>query len=267
MRLQGRIDRPWRFLAIAIVIVIVVLFYADRRAFQNAARQVEETRQLQQQTDVLLSSVTDAETGQRGYLLTGDRKYLAPYEKAVTLIPLELKTLSSTAAAVHRQVKQVAFLQSLILAKMAEMKRSIEVRDQEGAEAALALMRTDEGRLTMEQVRSAGKVLLSGQYMSLYELEQTSGLHDDRSRIVVLVGCLGLVFLLFRLGSAIDTVVHEREEFARTTEDARQLLQTTLASIGDAVIVTDSTGDITVYEFRLRRDLPAGRRMKPKNFR
>ena len=46
--------------------------------------------------------------------------------------------------------------------------------------------------------------------------------------------------LLFRLGAVTDAVVTEREEFAKTIDDSRQLLQTTLASIGDAVIVTDS---------------------------
>jgi PAS domain S-box-containing protein len=237
-------DRPWRFLAIAIVLVIVVLFYADWRAFQNAARQVDETRRLQQQTDTLLSSITDAETGERGYLLTGDRKYLAPYDKALADIPHELDDLYRTASAVHREVKQVDFIKSLIHDKLEEMKATIEVRDKAGADAALSLMRTGEGRLTMDQVRSAGKVLLSGEYMSLYELENTSELHGNRSRIVVLVGCFGLAFLLFRMGSAIDSVVDEREEFARNVEDSRQLLETTFASIGDAVIVTEPDGAI-----------------------
>src|SRR5579863_819002 len=192
-RLQGRIDRFWRFLAIAIVLVIVVLFYVDWRAFRAAERQVNETRQLQLQTDTLISSITDAETGQRGYLLTGDRKYLAPYEKAVAAIPGELKALTRTAAATNREVKQVAFLQSLIHDKMADLKRTIEVRDQAGADAALALMRTDEGRLTMDEVRSAAKVLLSTEYMSLYKLEDASQSNANNSLIVVLVGCVGLV--------------------------------------------------------------------------
>ncbi len=81
-RLHGRIDRPWRFLAIAIVLVIVLLFYADWRRYNYATTQSDETRQFIAQTNSLLSSVKDAETGQRGYLLTGDRKYLAAYEKA-----------------------------------------------------------------------------------------------------------------------------------------------------------------------------------------
>jgi PAS domain S-box-containing protein len=53
-----------------------------------------------------------------------------------------------------------------------------------------------------------------------------------------------LVFLLFRLGTAVDKVVSERERFARNVEESRRLLQTTLASIGDAVIVTDEAGAI-----------------------
>jgi PAS domain S-box-containing protein len=231
-------------MAIAIVLVIVVLFYADFRGFQDATRRVEQTRQLLQQTDLLLSTVKDAETGQRGYLLTGDRKYLAPYEKAIADLPGELRNLKSTAAAAHRGVNQVARIQTLINDKLTELRRTIEVRDRNGAEAALALMRTDEGRLTMDEVRSAGAVLVSGEYMGLYELNNTSELHANRSRVIVLVGCLGLVFLLFRLGSAVDAVVAEREQFARTVEDSRQLLETTLASIGDAVIVTDSEGSI-----------------------
>jgi CHASE3 domain sensor protein len=69
---QGRIDRLWRFLAIAIVLVIGILFYADWLAFKAAAGQVDKARQLQQRADKLLSSITNAETGERGYLLTGD---------------------------------------------------------------------------------------------------------------------------------------------------------------------------------------------------
>ena len=127
---------------------------------------------------------------------------------------------------------------------MADLKRTIDVRDQEGAEAAMALMRTDEGRLTMEEVRSACKVLLSTEYMSLYQLDNASETHANSFLIVVLAGCLGLLFLLWRLGAAVDAVVHEKEESARKIEESRQLLETTLASIGDAVIMTDSSGDI-----------------------
>ena len=244
LRLQGRIDRLWRLLAFAIVFVVVVLFYVDWRSFRAAATQVDETRQLQQQTDKLLSSITDAETNQRGYLLTGDRQYLAPYEKAVAALPGELSVLAATAAATHREVTQVAGIQTLIHDKMADLKRTIDLRDQAGDEAALALMRTDEGRLTMDAVRLACRELLNSEYMSLNKLDHASRKQSDNFLIVVLTGCAGLVLLLWRLGWAVDSVVRERENFAGKIEESRQLLETTLASIGDAVIMTDFRGDI-----------------------
>jgi PAS domain S-box-containing protein len=244
LRLEGRIDRFWRFLAFAIVFVVVVLFYVDWRSFRAADTQVDEIRELQQQTDNLLSSITDAETSQRGYLLTGDRQYLAPYEKAIAALPGELSGLAATAAATHREVKQVAYIQSLIRDKMADLKRTIDVRDQAGDEAALVLMRTDEGRLTMEAVRLACRALLNSEYMSLYKLDSASRNQSDNFLIVVLAGCSGLVLLLWRVGRAVDSVVREREDFAEKIEESRQLLETTLASIGDAVIMTDWRGDI-----------------------
>ncbi len=243
-RLHSRIDRPWRFLAIAIVLVIVVLFYSDWRAYSQAAAQSDETRKFIEQTNALLSSIKDAETGQRGYLLIGDRKYLAPYEKAVAVLPGQLEALSQTAAATRHEVTQVARIRSLIDGKMAELKSTIDLRDLEGDEAAMSMIRTGDGRLTMDEVRAACAVLVTGEQARLYELDRVVDLNANRSRVVVLVGCFGLVFLLFRLGSAVDSVVAERERFALTVEDSRQLLETTLASIGDAVIVTDADGTI-----------------------
>jgi PAS domain S-box-containing protein len=244
LSLQGRIDRPWRFLAIAIVIVIVVLFYADWRSYRNAARQSDEAQQFIRQTNTLLSSIKDAESGQRGFLLTGDRKYLGPYEKALTGIPRELDDLSKTAQTAPREAAQVARIRSLVIDKLAELKQTVQVRDLQGDEAAMALMRTGEGRLTMDEVRAAGAVLVSREEAGRYETDRAVDLNANRSRIIVLVGCVGLVFLLFRLGSAVDAVVLEREEFARHVEESRQLLETTLASIGDAVVVTDAGGAI-----------------------
>lgn len=242
--LQGRVDRLWRFLAIAIVLVIVVLFYFDWRAYQKATRQSDETQQFIGEMNNLQSSVKEAESAQRGYLLTGDRKYLAPYEKAASEIPKELDDLTRTAANVPREKQQVAGIRSLVLDKLAELKKTIEVRDLEGDEAAMAIMRTGEGRLTMDEVRSVGNMLVRREQAELYNSDRELETSANNSRIIVLVGCVGLVVLLFQLGSSVDSVILEREQFARDVEDSRQLLETTLASIGDAVIVTDAGGKI-----------------------
>ncbi len=245
MRLDGRIDRPWRFLAIGIVlVVVVVLFYADFRAFEDATTQIDVTRQLLQGTDAVLSSVKDAETGQRGYLITNDKTYLGPYNAAVKALPRQLDDLSRAAAAAHREESQVVRIRSLVAAKMTELKLTIEVQERQDFSGPRAIVQTEEGRLTMDELRAACALVASGEYVSLFDRTRASELHANRSRVIVLVGCMGLVFLLFRLGTAVDKVVSERERFARNVEESRRLLETTLASIGDAVIVTDEAGAV-----------------------
>jgi PAS domain S-box-containing protein len=254
LRLQRRIDRPWRFLAIAIVLVIVVLFYVDLRAVQNDTKRLDSARALQQQADRLISSVTAAETAQRGFLLTGNPVFLTSYKSAAGEIPGELDDLSRIAASPehHRagpshtaaDQKQIASIRMFTEQKMADLQHSIDVRDSEGPEAAADIVRMDDGRLVMDQLQSAAKVLNSGESLGLYQLQTDSRREANWSRFIVLAGSLSLVFLLFRMGSAIDSVVNEREKMALEIDDARKLLETTLGSIGDAVIVVSASGAI-----------------------
>jgi PAS domain S-box-containing protein len=218
LRLDGRIDRPWRFMAIGIVLVVVVLFYADFRAFEDATNQIDVNRRLLQGTEAVLSSVKDAETSERGYLITGDKAYLGPYNAAVKNLPHQLDDLTQAAADAKREGTQVTRIRSLVDRKMEELKLTIDAQDRGGPLAAQGIVRTEEGKLTMDELRAACALVESSEYVSLFNRTRTSELHANRSRIIVLVGCLGLVLLLFRLGTAIDDVVREREETSRLLE-------------------------------------------------
>jgi PAS domain S-box-containing protein len=245
IRIQGRVDPPWRFFSIAIVLVIATLFYTDWRAFQQSGRKADQTRDLMKQTDSLLSSIRDAETAERGYLLTGDRKYLDPWLVAARTLPAQLDQLTRALRTVRPANAQLADqIRVLALEKLKEIRETVGARDSGGLDAALAIVQTNEGKLTMDELRADCALLVSGEYLSLYQETNLAQTSANRFRVVVVVGCLGLIILLFRLGTAVDTVVGEREEFAKSVEQARQLLETTLASIGDAVIVSDSSGKV-----------------------
>jgi PAS domain S-box-containing protein len=252
LRLQGRIDRVWRFLALAIVLLIALLFYLDWGSVERDTERLEFARQLQEGTNTLIADVTDAETAERGYLLTGNPVYLSSYRTAIADVPKAMDALAATVKNAPSSAKrnshtavedlQVKGLRLLVDAKLSAMRRSIDVRDQQGPDEAFDVVRSDEGRLVMEQLRSSAKMLNNSEKYGLWESSKASSNDWNRSRIIVLVGSLGLVFLLWRLGRAVDTVVREREDLAQKIDDARYLLETTLASIGDAVIVTNATG-------------------------
>src|ERR1700744_1892907 len=78
--------------------------------------------------DSLLSDAQDAETGQRGYLLTGDVKYLDPYNAALASIPAKLNDIPQLTSDNPIQQPKIASLKSHIAAKLAELKETIDLR-------------------------------------------------------------------------------------------------------------------------------------------
>ena len=244
MYFHERFDRPFRFLSILIVFLIALFSFLDWRAFRAATREADQTHEILQGVRAVLSSLKDVETAQGGYLLTGDKKFLSPYKTAIGALPGQLSELWAASVASQRQVQQIAKLQALAQEELEQVKRTIAVRDQDGAEVALAMLINGQGQATMANLKQVGLELENIEYFNYKQQSEEALGHANRSRIVTLIGCLVLVAWLFGLGSAVDTVVADRERLVQSVAESRQQLETTLASIGDAVIATDAAGNI-----------------------
>ncbi|HEX3883812.1 MAG TPA: CHASE3 domain-containing protein [Stellaceae bacterium] len=102
----------------------------------------------------LLSALQDAETGQRGYLLTGDDSYLQPYTAALGEIKAGVDSIRQLSADNQARARKVAAIEPLIAAKLAELRRTIDLRRESGFDAALKLVTTNEGKTAMDRVRA-----------------------------------------------------------------------------------------------------------------
>ncbi|UVO54335.1 CHASE3 domain-containing protein [Sphingomonas sp. SUN039] len=102
-------------------------------------------------TDVV-NAARDAETGQRGFLLTGDEKYLAPYEASVSQIAPALARVASREGA--RGMRVSAQLKTLLDGKLEELRTTIELDKAGRADAAIAIVQNDGGRVMMDRVRA-----------------------------------------------------------------------------------------------------------------
>src|ERR1041384_1868654 len=117
-------------LATALVTLVIIGFftYQDWRAYSLATIQREDSRHIISINQALLASVRDAETGQRGYLLTGQREYLEPYAFATAQIPDQLKQLAEATVNTD-QVARYQHLSSLVAEKTAELSKTITLHD------------------------------------------------------------------------------------------------------------------------------------------
>ena len=140
--------------AIIAVFLIGILSYRSFLQRAEASHEVARTIEITDHLDRLLSTFQDAETGQRGYLLTGDETYLEPYHAAVAGLQAELPRLERLVADKPHQVERLEVLQRLSTNKLAELRQTIDLRRAGQIEQALMIVRTDRGKHAMDEIRS-----------------------------------------------------------------------------------------------------------------
>ena len=126
-----------------------------RSALESRALSLERTqvRRLLLEMKNLFSALQDAETGQRGFLLTGDEKYLEPFRAGRAAAAQHLAAIDRLDNTFKIAAFNIDRARPLIDAKFAELEETIAVRRERGAEAALAIVRTDRGKQTMDEFR------------------------------------------------------------------------------------------------------------------
>jgi CheY-like chemotaxis protein len=148
-------------LVLAAVTVALIAFFTYRvlDAREAAAERLRQSETVLQQLSAVMASVRDAETSQRGFLLTGEERYLEPYARATTALPEALRALSADFAAGSSQARKLEELAPIAADKAAELDRTIALRRAGDTAAAVAIVRTDKGQAAMEKIRRlAGEI-------------------------------------------------------------------------------------------------------------
>ncbi len=150
---------PERLLLVLFAVAIVVLiadaalsYHAIRTITENQNR-VTRSEDILDELNITLSLMKDAETGQRGYLLTGDERYLAPYTGSAAAVQSHLARLKDLMTEPVGSQRLQPALEQHIHEKFTELEASLQAYRDRGRDAALAIVRTGRGREAMEQVR------------------------------------------------------------------------------------------------------------------
>lgn len=190
---------------------------AERGARAASAEALAYSRAL----DRLKDAVLDAETGQRGYLLTGDRDYLAPYLAARAAIEPGARQDWALLALQNGEDEE---LRRLVDFKLTELEETIRLFDAGSAEAALTIIQTDRGREVMRDIRAAIAERRDRAHMVADAAADRTRYYSERSGLVstLLAALLGLAALMgavtFYLWTRTDRAETEAEEAADTAE-------------------------------------------------
>lgn len=168
-------------------LLLAYVAYRTSSAHVASVEATLSTDQFIRRLDELLSTIEDAETGQRGYLLTGEERYLAPFQEAKARLPQRLAEIDALASRNRVSMQNIEELRRNIQGKMEELNRTLDLKREQGLPAALAEVKTNRGERYMTNIRSIMGALkdeqtaafsrrLETQKRSQFELEMVLGL-------------------------------------------------------------------------------------------
>ena len=149
---------PLVSLGLTVVLIFFVISgaiaYFNIQTLKDDNQKIVHSHQVIAVLDDILSTMKDAETGQRGFLLTYKDRYLEPYNNALAAVGAQLDELAQLTRDNPRQQMRIGPLRQHIGAKLAELKETIDLRRTAGADAALAVVVTDRGKVEMDIIRT-----------------------------------------------------------------------------------------------------------------
>ena len=206
----------------------LLMSLVSESGFQTATRTVDSLgRQANARlvTQLLLRSLIDAETGQRGYLLTGQDEYLEPYRAARSRVDESLVTLSRYYAAEPAAAPLMAQIGKAAGLKMAELAETISLHDRGQEQAWRDLVRSNTGKRQMDDVRKLTEALLKSE--SLKVAAGRASLY--RTLMVNRIGVTGLAAMsllaLFMYLRQTSALVRQREGQRVAAESERVRLE------------------------------------------
>jgi PAS domain S-box-containing protein len=232
-------------LAVAVLVVGAVLGIVNAGRLAENERLVAHTHEVIAELEALLSTLKDAETGQRGYLLTEDENYLQPYDdalKRVQTIVTHLKELTSDNA---EQQARLGVLETKIPVRVDELRQTVALTKGGDRPAAMKIVRSDSGKAMMDDLRERVAVMRQAEEELLRRRAEESEMSSRSTVLSILLPAVISIVLVCIVFYLSQRNLRVQRRAAEILAEQRERLRTTLASIGDAVISTDTESRIT----------------------
>jgi CHASE3 domain sensor protein len=227
------------YLGLAVMILFFVgsgwFSYLNTRTLQENTTVLTRSQDVLLNLSELLSLLKDAETGQRGYVITGDSEYLEPYNTAVARIKEKLADIEHLVEGNLKQKTMLPSLRERIDLKLQELAETIELRRAHGFEQAKEVIVTNRGKRTMDDIRAReDEMQLAERQLRQERVIEMENAYRITFGSGILTGLLGIVL------SIAVTYLLRRAMLVRGRHEWLQTAQIRLAQViaGDQKMVT-----------------------------
>ena len=209
-------------LSCAILAFVGATSYQRLAELRDASRAVEHTHEVRTELERILSSLTDAETGQRGFLLTGAVSYLEASNTALASLPARLEHLRSLTVDKPRQLERLAALDALIRRKATDLNATVVAREPRGFALDTRIVITEESKRLTDRIRTVVDAMGAEEGRLLTERTQREGRVGLAAAFTTLGGVGLAVVLAVAATLLLNQAIRERgrAEGARLAAEA-----------------------------------------------
>jgi methyl-accepting chemotaxis protein len=191
-------------LVLLILAIVGATSYRSTLKLIDNSEWVTHTHKVVESLEGLVAQVTNAETGQRGFLLTGRDNYLEPYQLASQAIQNEVAEVRGLTVDNARQQARVDQLAQLVTQKFAELQQTIDMRKTKGPDAALEIVNSDKGKTVMDDIRKVVAEMKEEETRLLQQRNEESTLSAKNTTSTILYGSLTAFVLVAVSGTLIQ---------------------------------------------------------------
>lgn len=233
-------------LASAILILIGVVSSRSIVDLVQTSKSAARSHQVIEKLEHILTDITNAETGQRGYVITGEESYLEPYNQAIANINQDIKQLKYLTANNPVARRQIDILEPLVAERLSLIDTTITLRKYRGFESTLKFIRKDQDKPArlMQEIRSIVRELQT-QERKLLNQRETSAKSSAKNTIIAFSTSIVLAFLILAfVYYLIYREIVERKAAERSLKQERNFISAILDTSSALVLVLDTQGKI-----------------------
>ncbi len=229
-------------LVLAMLATIAMITWRSTRGFMQTAALVARSHEVLAKSDRLLRFLMEMESGRRGFLITGDDRYLRGYEQAQADIIDTLIGLRTDTVETPEQGERLEELKQLISQSFALQGSEIEARRTRGFAPAVGLFQAAESEEVTYKIRSVLDDIAERESMVLEERERLSDEIGTETTIIIFVGTAVTLVALIVAGGMILRDIAARRRAEESLADQHNLLSSILDTIPDNLFVKDVKG-------------------------
>jgi PAS domain S-box-containing protein len=266
-------SRAWKFnvfwwftLAVVGLLVNAAICYRNLVTLVDNSDLLVHSQRVLNLLESVTSTVKDAETGQRGFLLTGRKEYLEPYHQAVDQIGQEQRELRERTAGLPYFEERLPRLEEAIAAKLKELARTLEIFDQAGNEAALKEVHTDRGKEAMDEIRLLSQQMIDDETHRVSVRAVESRNTASTARLTFTLATVVDLVLLGLVATLVQRNMARRERDAEALRRSEEQMRLLIEGAQDyALVLLDRRGNIASWNagaerlFGYRSDAILGR--------